>query len=146
MKKILCLCLFWAACQKESREFGEKKVIVQKSTIRQLTNAENRAEINRRRLQMGLPPYPTVLNALPFFPDYFNIAKRGDIYYNHNGFNEALAINVNGSIIQTFEGVRDSSRLFFRRLRQTDEGLMMMPCDLSGEVNDSTEIYSFWKY
>ena len=149
MKKKLFLFAFFAffiSCKKETVTIEKT---VQKCSVRSLTNSVNKAEINRRRLQMGLPPYPTVLNALPFFPNYFTIAKRGDIFYNHNGFNEALAVNVNGSIIETFEGVRDSSRLFYRRLRQTDEGLMMVPCDpeyLGGEVNDSAEIYSFWKY
>lgn len=118
-----------------------------KKTTKQLTNSENKAEINRRRITLNLPPYPDTLNALPFLPHYYYIAKRGDIYYNHSGFNEALAVDVNGFVIQTFEGLRDPSRLFYRRLKVTENGdLLLFPCDKSGAVNDSSDVYRFWKF
>lgn len=143
MKRITIFCLVvFISCK---NDVIDDKMTIEKTT-KHLTNAENKEEINRRRIAMNLPPYPAKLNALPFFPDYFNIAKRGDIYYNHIGINEALAVDVNGYIIQTFEGVRDSSRLFYRRLWNTDEGLLLVSCNKSGEVNDSAEVYQYWKY
>lgn len=139
---LLCLVVF-ISCK---NDVIEDKITL-KNTIRQLTNAENKAEINRRRIAMNLPPYDSIAMSLSFYPHYFTIAKRGDIYYTHAGFNEALALDVNGYVITTFEGVRDSSRLFYRRLKMTNNGdLFLFPCDRSGAIVDSADVYQYWKF
>lgn len=139
----LITILFFAACTKETVSKCETPVV---EKVRKLTNAENREEINRRRIALNLPPYPSNLIAVMFFSDYVNTAKVGDIFYNRIGINEAMLVSQNGSVFTTFEGVRDSARLFHRRLHETDEGLLLFPCNPNGEINDSADVYQFHKF
>lgn len=150
MKNVLITYLFFligcitTACTKEKIVEREKIVSAQ---VRTLTNAENRAEINRRRLAMNLPAYPQFLVSWSFFSDYPQVARVGDIFYNNDGFNEALVLKVENNRFLTFEGMRDSSRLFYRRLKADANGtLLMMPCDSDEVVNDSADVYTYHKF
>jgi hypothetical protein len=141
MKKatLLIIIIFIISCKKEIIIEREKNVSV---TARALTNAENNAEIQKRREEMGIADYTIFL---PIFPNYK--PAKGQILYNHSGIAQALVINANESIATTFEGCRDSSRVFYRRLAVTSFGeLALFPCEKWGELNDSADIYLYFKY
>lgn len=141
MKKtvIFIIVLFVISCKKEIIIEREKIVSV---SARTLTNAENNAEIQKRRAEMGIPDYTVWVGIFPAFQPII-----GQVLYNHSGKAEALVVNVNDNIAQTFEGTRDSSRVFYRRLSVTNFGeLALFPCEKWGELNDSADFYLFYKY
>lgn len=148
MKKlfhILFLILFFAcisciSCTKTIEV--EKQMPV---SIRVLTNAQNKVEIEKRRAALDLIKYTEYYM---FFPSYS--PKVGQVFYNHDGYAEALVIKVQNEadrVMQTFEGCRDSSKFFYRRLAQTRFGeSMIYSCDSTGRINDSSFIYQYNKY
>ena len=138
MKKLILL-IFLVSCTKE-RIIEREKIIIKPQSS--LTNEENNALILKKRKEIGLLSYS---EWLPFFPNY--VPKVGEVLYNNSGMNEALILEINSNVATTFEGVRDSSRLFYRRMSITQFGeFAAFPCDNDGRKNDSADVYLYHKY